>query len=49
MPLLIPRALLLFLLLNAAALPLAAGDWRVLAPGLELREFRIPDRLDDLN
>jgi hypothetical protein len=48
MPLLIPRALLLFLLLNAAALPLAAGDWRVLAPGLELREFRIPDRLDDL-
>lgn len=42
------RALFPFLLFCATALPLHAEDWRALAPGLELREFLIPDQYGDL-
>mgnify|MGYP001764748062 CR=1 FL=1 len=42
------RALFPFLLFCATALPLHAEDWRTLAPGLELREFLIPDQYGDL-
>lgn len=48
MTFLMPRVLFFLLLVNSAVVPVVAGDWRELAPGLELREFRISDRLGDL-
>jgi hypothetical protein len=45
---LFPRAILSILVLCAAASALHAGEWSVLAPGLELREFLVPDRTGDL-
>ena len=42
------RAAFFCLVLSAQALPLQAEDWRPLAPGLELREFLIPDQVGDL-
>ncbi len=43
------RAILVFLLMFAFVLPLRAEEWTLLAPGLELREFRIPDQAGDLS
>lgn len=45
---LLPRALVSLLVLCATASALHAGEWRVLAPGLELREFLVPDSTGDL-
>lgn len=45
---LFPRALVSLLLLCATASVVQAEDWRVLAPGLELREFLVPDQVGDL-
>ena len=45
---LFPRALVTILVLCASAFALSAEDWRPLAPGLELREFLIPDQEGDL-
>jgi hypothetical protein len=45
---LFPRALVTILVLCASAAALSAEDWRPLAPGLELREFLIPDQQGDL-
>lgn len=44
----IPRAFVSLLVLCATASALHAEDWRLLAPGLELREFLVPDRQGDL-
>lgn len=44
----IPRALVSFLVLCATASALYAEEWRLLAPGLELREFLVPDQFGDL-
>ncbi|GAB6113016.1 phosphodiester glycosidase family protein [Desulfomicrobium salsuginis] len=45
---LVPRALFSFLVLCATASALYAEEWRLLAPGLELREFLVPDQVGDL-
>lgn len=45
---LFPRALVSLLVLCATASALQAEDWRLLAPGLELREFLVPDQFGDL-
>ncbi|SFJ28246.1 Predicted protein [Desulfomicrobium apsheronum] len=42
------RAIFSCLVLCVPAAPLHAEEWRVLAPGLELREFLIPDQFGDL-
>jgi len=42
------RAVFSCLVLCAAASALHAEDWRTLAPGLELREFLVPDQIGDL-
>jgi hypothetical protein len=44
----IPRALVSLLVLCATASALYAEEWRPLAPGLELREFLVPDQQGDL-
>lgn len=42
------RVALLLFLLAGAAVSACAEEWRFLAPGLELREFLMPDRVGDL-
>jgi hypothetical protein len=42
------RAVFTCLVLCAPAASLHAEEWRLLAPGLELREFLIPDQIGDL-
>ena len=42
------RAFFSCLVLYVSAAPAQALEWRVLAPGLELREFLIPDQVGDL-
>lgn len=45
---LVSRVLFSIFLLGLVAPSLYAEDWRVLAPGLELREFLVPDQTGDL-
>lgn len=42
------RAVLALLVICLLSAPTSAEDWRLLAPGLELREFLIPDQVGDL-
>lgn len=44
----IPRTLFALLVMSLLSSSLQAGDWKPLAPGLELREFIIPDQIGDL-
>jgi len=43
------RVVIALFLLTATVGPVRAEEWRSLAPGLELREFLMPDRVGDLS